>query len=131
MTGDAQKSGEIGQPIQIRVADADLNSRTNNATVDVTVESLTSGGKPWDKETVPLPGRAFSKGVYIQGSIDTELGEAKPGDGKLQVVGGATVTISYLDDTKQTHTQICRAWPPTPSLAMMSESASRVSTTKC
>ena len=80
----------IGTPLEIKVSDPKLGARIADVGLPVTVTS-TSG----DTEQVVLRA-AFSRGVYI-GSIDTVLGEAKPGDGVLQLEGGDKIQISYTD----------------------------------
>ena len=80
----------IGKAFEIKVADADLNVRTADIGLPITI-TATSG----DKEAVVLK-PAFSHGVYL-GSIETALGEIKPGDGILQVRGNDKVKITYLD----------------------------------
>jgi TolA-binding protein len=40
-------------------------------------------------------------GEYFLGSIATVPGEAKPGDGVLQVLGGDTVTVEYVDQNTE------------------------------
>ncbi len=88
--GGSELTVPIGQPLEIRIADSDLAARASDAGLPVTVTS--SNG---DKESLVLR-PAFSKGVYY-GHIDTALGEAKVGDGTLEVFGGGKITIDYID----------------------------------
>ena len=85
-----RQSVSIGAPLEIKVADADLNVRLTDAGLPVTI-TATSG----DKEQVVLK-PAFSRGVYI-GSVETVLGEPNPGDNILQLVGTDKVRITYTD----------------------------------
>ncbi|HEY3417612.1 MAG TPA: hypothetical protein VGM23_12075, partial [Armatimonadota bacterium] len=85
-----RQSVAINTPLQIKVADADLNVRLSDVGLPVTV-TATSG----DKEQVVLK-PAFSRGVYI-GSVETALGDAKPGDDTLQVQGNDKLRIIYTD----------------------------------
>lgn len=83
---------ELGRPIRIRVADADLLARAESRRFAVTV-TATSG----DTERLAMD-PAESRGVYI-GRLQPQLGAAVPGDGTLQVLGNDRVTIAYEDQT--------------------------------
>jgi TolA-binding protein len=85
---------EIGQRFYVRVEDADIPVlRRLNRPISVKV-TVSSG----DSEIlVGTPATGQAKEVLI--SAPTELGRAKPGDGKLQVLGGDTLTVTYLDDS--------------------------------
>ena len=85
-----RESVAIGVPLEIKVADADLNVFINDKGLPVTVTS--SSG---DKETLVLK-PAFSRGVYIN-TIMTMLGKNVPGDGILQVQGKDKVLVTYQD----------------------------------
>lgn len=85
-----RQSVAIGAPLEIKVADPDLNVRLTDTGLPVTI---TSGSG--DKEEAVLK-TAFSRGVYI-GSVETSLGDAKPGDKVLQLIGGDKVQITYKD----------------------------------
>ncbi|MHB9024381.1 MAG: tetratricopeptide repeat protein [Armatimonadota bacterium] len=85
-----RQSTAIDLPLQVKVADADLNVRLSDVGLPITV-SATSG----DKEQVVLK-PAFSRGVYI-GSVETVLGDPKPGDEVLQVQGNDKLRITYTD----------------------------------
>ncbi|MHB9131812.1 MAG: tetratricopeptide repeat protein [Armatimonadota bacterium] len=87
--GKARETVAIGDKLEIKVADSDLNVRISDAALPVTVASTLAG----DKEAVLLR-PAFSRGVYI-GRVETALGEAKPGDGILQVLGNDKIEIIY------------------------------------
>lgn len=88
--GQLRQTVPIGKPLQLKVADADLNVRISDIGLPVTLTS-TSG----DKEVVTLR-PAFSRGVYI-GNVDTALGAPVANDGTLQVQGGDHITITYID----------------------------------
>ncbi|MEI6521166.1 MAG: tetratricopeptide repeat protein, partial [bacterium] len=90
-----KQSVAIGTPLQIKVADANLNSKLNNDPIKVEVTSDNG-----DKEYAFLK-PAFSRGVYM-GSIDTALGDVKIGDGILQVMGNSKITVQYMDPLTNT-----------------------------
>lgn len=98
-----QQSVAIGTPLQIKVADADLNARIADIGLPVTVTS-TSG----DKENLVLK-PSFSRGVYI-GSVETALGVPKAGDGVLQVQGDDKVQMSYIDAISGEGTNVTRTF---------------------
>lgn len=85
-----RQSVGIGSPLEIKVADADLNVLVTDSGLPVEV-STASG----DKEKLVLR-TAFSRGVYI-GSLQTTSGVPKAGDGILQLIGGDKIRISYKD----------------------------------
>ncbi len=87
---------EAGRRFFVKVEDADLPvlHRLGKA-VEVTL--TTQSG---DKETVACIPLAAEQGIFIC-SIPTDLTAAKPGDGVLQVVGGDTITTSYVDGNTQ------------------------------
>jgi TolA-binding protein len=87
---------ESGRRFYVKVTDGDLPVLTKLGK-DVSVTVVTKSG---DKETiacVPLPG---STDTFI-GSIPTEMGVAKGGDGTLQVIGGDSITTTYIDANQQ------------------------------
>ena len=83
---------EAGQRLYIKIADKNLvvlNTQKEKVKVRVTAKSGDS------EEVVLTP---FGKsGEYWLGSIQTELGEPVPGDGRLQIIGGDEVTVSYVN----------------------------------
>ncbi len=83
---------EAGQRLYIKVADKNLvvlNTAKDRVKVRVSAKS-------GDAEEVVLA--PFGKsGEYWLGSIQTELGEPVPGDGRLQITGGDEVTVSYIN----------------------------------
>jgi TolA-binding protein len=87
---------ESGRRFYVKVADADLPVLTKlGQNVTVIVQS-----KSGDKETVscvPMPG---SPDAFI-GSIATEMGNPKPGDGTLQIIGGDSIACAYSDGNTQ------------------------------
>ncbi|MBM4039640.1 MAG: tetratricopeptide repeat protein [Planctomycetes bacterium] len=87
---------EAGRRFFVKVEDTDLPvlHRLGKA-VEVTL--TTQSG---DKETVACIPLAAEQGIFIC-SIPTDLTAAKPGDGVLQVVGGDTITTSYVDANTQ------------------------------
>ena len=84
---------ELGEPIQIRVADADLLARTDSKKLRVRI-AADSGDTEWLAMDA-----AESRGVYI-GHMLPELGSPSPNDGALQVLGSDCVRVSYEDDTR-------------------------------
>ena len=81
-----------GKRLFIRVNDRDLTilSRQKKA---LPVELAATSG---DREPVELHSRGLTGTDFI-GSIKTELGEPRPGDGTLQVLGTDKVSVVYLD----------------------------------
>ena len=91
-TGDELENAEAGRRFYVKIHDTDLPVLANlGEDVKVTITS-----KSGDKETVslvPLPGDEHAS----LGSVATALGKAVPGDGTLQVIGGDTISTSYVD----------------------------------
>lgn len=89
---EGETLAEAGQRLFVKVFDRDL------------VVLMTLGGKPkaalttqaGDKEEIALDPLGHSGEFYI-GSLPTEPGEPKPGDGLLQIAGGAVVTVETID----------------------------------
>ncbi len=82
---------EAGKRFFVRIDDADLAALETGKPVRVTV-SVTSG----DSETV----NCFTVGRNVRialGSIPTRLGRPKKGNGRLEVKGDDTVTVTYTD----------------------------------
>ncbi len=87
---------EIGQRFYAKVADADIPVM-NRLGIPVTAAVESSSG---DRETItaaPVPG----KETEMLASAPTALGEPKPGDGTLQLLGGDTVTVTYTDQSTE------------------------------
>ena len=95
---------EAGRRFYVKIEDADLPVLQRlGKTVEVAV--ATASG---DKETLPCIPLAGEQGLFIA-SIGTQVGAAKPGDGTLQVVGGDSITTSYVDDnTKDGEKDVAR-----------------------
>src|SRR5207248_2818562 len=83
---------EAGKRLFIRIEDADLAALDVGKTVKVTVE--TAAG---DKETVDCYPVGRNVRVVL-GSIPTQLGKPKGGNGRLEVKGGDRVKITYVDE---------------------------------
>jgi len=98
-----QQSVAIGTPLQIKVADADLNARVSDIGLQVII-TATSG----DKEVLMLK-PSFSRGVYI-GSVETSLGAPKAGDLTLQVQGDDKIQMSYIDKISEEGANIQRTF---------------------
>ena len=92
--GDDLGRIEIGQRFYSKIEDADVPiMRKLGVPITATVE-VSSG----DKETitgVPVPGKKHE----MLASAPTALGDPKPGDGVLQMLGGDTLTVTYIDDS--------------------------------
>ena len=90
--GDELEFCEAGRRFYVKIYDTDLPVLAKlGEEVKVTITS-----KSGDNETVslvPLPGNDHAS----LGSVATALGKAKPGDGTLQVIGGDTISTSYID----------------------------------
>jgi TolA-binding protein len=88
---------EAGHRFHVRVTDGDLPVLRQLGRQIVVSATSASG----DEETVLCQPLSSQDNVYV-GSILTDPGEAAPGDGTLQIVGGDRITVRYLDDnTKQ------------------------------
>lgn len=85
---------DAGKRLFIKIDDKDLSAQAGEAGVVVTIET-TSG----DKETVTCfpvtPGASI-----LMGSLRTQLGDAKPGDNIVQLIGTDKIKVTYVD--KQT-----------------------------
>lgn len=85
---------EIGQRFYAKITDADIPV-LRKIGKDVKAEVVVSSG---DREVligVPTTG----KDNEALTSAPTEIGQAKPNDGVLQMVGGDTLTVRYIDDS--------------------------------
>lgn len=85
---------DAGKRLFVKIDDKDLSAQAGEAGVVVTV--MTSSG---DKETVTCfpvtPGASV-----LMGSLRTQLGDIKPGDSIVQLIGTDKITVTYTD--KQT-----------------------------
>jgi TolA-binding protein len=85
---------DAGKRLFIKIEDKDLSAQAGEAGLAVTVE--TNSG---DKENVTcFP--VTTGAPILMGSLRTELGEAKPGDGVVQLIGTDKIKVTYVD--KQT-----------------------------
>jgi len=84
---------EAGHRFHVRVTDGDLPVLKQLGR-EIVVEASSASG---DKENIPCEPLSSQDDVYV-GSILTDPGEAAPGDGILQIVGGDRITVRYLDD---------------------------------
>ncbi len=92
--GDALGRIEIGQRFYSKIEDADIPIM-RKLEIPVTAEVQVSSG---DREVitgVPVPGKANE----MLASAPTTLGEPKPNDGVIQLIGGDTLTVTYIDDS--------------------------------
>jgi TolA-binding protein len=91
-TDDSLERAEAGRRFYVKIRDTDLPVLEKlGEEVKVTISSASG-----DSETVslvPLPGDENSS----LGSVATAFGKAVPGDDVLQVIGGDTITTSYVD----------------------------------
>ncbi|MCA9175308.1 MAG: tetratricopeptide repeat protein [Planctomycetales bacterium] len=85
-----------GLPLSIVVHDTDLGISRGHSRIEVIVVSQPGG----DRETVYLTSGGASKGLF-RVDVDTQLGEAKPGDGVLQLTGNDVVRCDYPEEFKQ------------------------------
>ena len=93
---EGSTKAESGHRLYVKVFDKDLvvlMSQSRKLQVDVT----TKGGDSEKMALEPL-GRS---GEYFIGSVATELGDPKPGDGKLQILGRDTVSVTYADENTE------------------------------
>jgi TolA-binding protein len=82
---------QAGRRLYVQIEDQDFGGADTGAGAEVQVRT-TAG----DQETVPLvPTTAGA--ATLMGSVRTQLGEPKPGDGILEVVGGDRIAVTYLD----------------------------------
>jgi TolA-binding protein len=83
---------EAGRRLYLRVDDADLAVLEEGQSISAAVKSASG-----DEETVnclPL-GR---RNRVVMGSLPTALGKPQKGNGRLEIKGGDTVTVRYLDE---------------------------------
>ena len=96
LNAEGETFAEAGQRLFLKIHDKDLVVLLKSAD-KLKVQVAAKSG---DKEEVvcePL-GRS---GEYFVGSIQTQPGSPKPGDGVLQIIGGDTVTVEYSDENTQ------------------------------
>lgn len=101
--GDDLGRIEIGQRFYAKIADADVPVMRKLGEKIQAKVTVSSG----DEETitgVPVPG----KPQEMLASAPTALGTAKKGDGILQMVGGDTLEVTYLDDSTLDGKKGCR-----------------------
>jgi TolA-binding protein len=85
---------EIGQRFYAKIVDADVPvMRKLDQPVQASVK--VSSGDTEIITGVPIPGKSDE----MLASAPTALGTAKPNDGVLQMVGGDTLEVTYLDDS--------------------------------
>lgn len=87
---------EAGWRFYVKVQDGDLPV-LRRLGKQIKVELETKSG---DKESIICSPLSAQGEIYI-GSIATQVGVAKPGDNILQVTGGDTITVRYVDSNTQ------------------------------
>ncbi|NBU08856.1 MAG: hypothetical protein EBS84_07565 [Proteobacteria bacterium] len=110
-----------GMPLNIVIQDADLGVSRGQSYVPVVV--TTSSG---DREVVRLESGSAGKG-FFRAELPTELGDAKPGDGILQVKGSDTITYDYPEEFKKQFTAIA---PPRSNIRLASDAEFKISATE-
>jgi len=85
---------ELGQRFYAKVSDADIPV-LRKIGEDVKARVIVSSGDSEVLTGVPIAGR---KNEALM-SVPTEIGVAKPDDGVLQLFGGDTLTVTYMDDS--------------------------------
>ena len=85
-----------GAPLSIVVHDTDLGISRGHSRIEVIVTTEPGG----DREVVFLTSGGASKGLF-RVDVDTQLGDADPGDGVLQLTGNDTVRCDYPDEFKK------------------------------
>jgi len=93
-TGEQMGRIEIGQRFYAKISDADIQVlRKIGKEVKATV--TVSSGDVEELTGVPIAGK---KNESLT-SAPTEIGDPAPGDGVLQMIGGDTLTVTYVDDS--------------------------------
>jgi TolA-binding protein len=110
-----------GLPLNVVIQDADLGVSRGQSHVPVIVS--TSSG---DRELVRLESGSAGKG-FFQAELPTELGNAKAGDGILQVNGSDAITYDYPEDFKK---QFTSAVPSKANIRIASDGEFRISATE-
>lgn len=85
---------EIGQRFYAKVTDADIPV-LRKIGQPIKAQVKVSSGDAEVLEGVPVAGR----NEEVLTSAPTAIGQPKPGDGVIQMVGGDTLTVTYLDDS--------------------------------
>ncbi|MDG2400761.1 MAG: tetratricopeptide repeat protein, partial [Akkermansiaceae bacterium] len=85
---------EIGQRFYSKIVDADVPVMRKLG-VPVQARVKVSSGDVETLTGVPVPGKKHE----MLTSAPTALGAPKPGDGVLQMVGGDTLDVTYIDDS--------------------------------
>jgi TolA-binding protein len=85
---------EIGQRFYAKIDDADVPVMRKIGQ-PITAKITVSSGDTEIITGVPVAGKKHE----MLASAPTALGDAKPGDGVLQMIGGDTLTVTYLDDS--------------------------------
>lgn len=93
-SGDELGRVEIGQRFYAKITDADIPV-LRKVGKDVKARVTVSSGDSEVLTGVPVAGK---KNEALT-SAPTEIGAPKPGDGVLQVFGGDTLKVTYLDDS--------------------------------
>ena len=92
--GDKLGRIEIGQRFYAKISDADIPV-LRKIGKEIKARVTTSSGDSEELTAVPIAGK---KNQALT-SAPTEIGSPKPGDGILQMFGGDTLTVKYLDDS--------------------------------
>lgn len=92
--GDELGRIEIGQRFYAKIADADIPVMRKLGQ-EVQAQVKVSSGDTEVVTGAPVPGKLEE----MLASAPTALGTAKPNDGVLQMVGGDTLEVTYLDDS--------------------------------
>ncbi|BCX46288.1 Tol-pal system protein YbgF [Haloferula helveola] len=85
---------EIGERFYAKIQDADVPVMRKLG-VEVKAEVKVSSGDVETITGVPVPGKQHE----MLASAPTALGDPKPNDGVIQMVGGDTLTVTYVDDS--------------------------------
>lgn len=93
---NSKRQHRPGTPLSIVVHDTDLGISRGHSRIEVLVTTEPGG----DTETVFLTSGGASKGLF-RVDVDTQLGDADPGDGVLQLTGNDTVRCDYPEEFKQ------------------------------
>lgn len=93
-TGEKLGRVEIGQRFYAKVWDDDL-AVMRMLKIPVKAKITVSSGDSEDVTAVPIAGKTNE----MLASIPTEVGTPIPNDGKLQMMGGDTITSTYIDES--------------------------------
>lgn len=93
-SGEEMGRIEIGQRFYAKIEDADIPV-LRKLNKPVKAEISVSSGDSEVIEGVPVPGKKHQ----MLTSAPTTVGQPKPNDGVLQMVGGDTLEVAYLDDS--------------------------------